>query len=207
MKIIGICGSSGSGKSYVCGLFAKYGIAHIDTDKLYREVTVKGGTACLKELTESFGDEILDENGELNRRALSKIVFEGENAREKRELLNSITHKHILIDTNALIEKYRQEGKRAVLVDAPLLFESGFNKICHFTICVTSPLEEKIQRIIARDKISESSAVLRLKAQKSDEELRALCDYEIDNSSTSDQRCQIESQIEIQIESLISKII
>ena len=199
MKIIGVCGTSGSGKSYVCGLFKKYEIAHIDTDKLYREVTVKKGTPCLKELTDFFGCEILDEKGELNRKALSKIVFESENANEKRELLNSITHKHILIDTNALIEKYRQDGKRAVLIDAPVLFESGFDKICHSTICVTAPLEEKIQRITTRDKITESSAILRLKTQKPDEELRTLCDYEINNSSTSD--------LVGQIANLISKII
>ncbi len=199
MKIIGVCGTSGSGKSYVCGLFKKYGIAHIDTDRLYREVTARRGTPCLKELVEAFGDGILDSVGELNRRALSKIVFEGVNSEKNRELLNSITHKYILKDTLALIEKYKSEGAKAVLVDAPVLFESGFDKICNTTICVTARRNEKIKRIIARDGISKVQAIGRLCAQKSDEELRQLCDYEIDNSGS--------ALLDEQIKELISKII
>ncbi|MBQ7761131.1 MAG: dephospho-CoA kinase [Clostridia bacterium] len=199
MMVIGICGSSGSGKGYVCGLFRRYGFAHIDTDRLYREVVVRSGTPCLKELVDSFGNGILDSVGELNRKELSKLVFEHANAEKNRLLLNSITHKYILQETLALIEKYRSEGIKAVLVDAPVLFESGFDKICDITICVTASRQEKIKRIIARDKISEVDAIARLSAQKTDQELRELCDYEIDNS--------VGLSLEEQVKGLISKII
>ena len=199
MRIIGICGTSGSGKSYVCRLFAKYKIAHIDTDRLYREVVVRRGTPCLKELVESFGSGILDSVGELNRKELSRLVFEDVRSEKNRLLLNSITHKYILKETLALIEKYKSEGVLAVLVDAPVLFESGFDKICDITICVTADRQEKIDRIIARDRISRVNAICRLASQKSDSELRELCNYEIDNSSG--------ARPEEQVKDLISKII
>ena len=160
-------------------LFEKYEIPAIDTDRLYRETTAKKGSACLDELVSEFGDSIIDENGELYRKALAEIVF-GDG--EKLKKLNEITHKHIKKDTLALVEKYRSEGMRAVIIDAPVLFESGFDKLCDFTVCVTSPLEKKIERILTRDQITREQAWARLASQKSDSELISLAKYQIDNS-------------------------
>ena len=179
MKIIGLCGSSGSGKGYVSMLFTKYGVLSIDTDRLYRETTTKKGSACLLELTEEFGNSILTEDGGLYRPALAQIVFSD---REKLNKLNKITHKHIKKDTLALLEQYRNEGASAVIIDAPVLFESGFDKMCDFTVCVTSPIERKIDRIMTRDQITREQALARLNSQKSDSELIALTTYQIDNS-------------------------
>ncbi len=179
MKIIGLCGSSGSGKGYVSMLFTKYGVLSIDTDRLYRETTTKKGSECLLELTNEFGNSILTEDGGLYRPALAKIVFSD---REKLNKLNEITHKHIKKDTLALLANYKSEGARAVIIDAPVLFESGFDKMCDFTVCVTSPLERKIDRIMTRDQITREQALARLNSQKSDSELIALATYQIDNS-------------------------
>ena len=179
MKIIGLCGSSGSGKGYVSMLFTKHGIPSIDTDRVYRETTTKKGSECLLELVSEFGNSILTESGELYRPALAKIVFSD---REKLNKLNEITHKHIKKDTEALIEAHRRDGARAVIIDAPVLFESGFDKMCDFTVCVTSPRERKIDRIMTRDQITRDEAEARLNSQKSDEELISLSDYQIDNS-------------------------
>ncbi len=179
MKIIGLCGSSGSGKGYVSMLFTKYGVLSIDTDRLYRETTTKKGSECLSELTNEFGASILTEDGALYRPKLAEIVFSD---REKLNKLNQITHKHIKKDTLALLAQYKDEGARAVIIDAPVLFESGFDKMCDFTICVTSPTERKIDRIMTRDQITREQALARLNSQKSDSELIALSTYQIDNS-------------------------
>ena len=151
MLIIGLCGGSGSGKGYVCKLFEKYDIPHIDTDRLYREVTVKKGSRCLSELCEACGYGILDQEGELNRKVLADIVF----LKNGTKVLNEITHKHIKVDTDILIEKYKEQGKRAVLVDAPVLFESGFDRMCDYTICVVASYEARLERILKRDNITE----------------------------------------------------
>ena len=179
MKIIGLCGTSGSGKGYVSMLFTKHGIPSIDTDRVYRETTTKKGSECLCELVLEFGNSILTENGELYRPALAKIVFSD---REKLKRLNEITHKHIKKDTEALLNAYKIEGAPAVIIDAPVLFESGFDKMCDFTVCVTSPTERKIDRIMTRDQITRPEAEARLASQKTDSELVSLTNYQIDNS-------------------------
>lgn len=190
MKIIGLSGSSGSGKGYASQIFESLGIPCIDTDRLYREKTVKRGTACLSELTEEFGETILDSVGELNRAALAKIVFEDDASGEKLKRLNEITHKYIKLDTAILIEKYKLQIAPAVIIDAPVLYESGFDKMCDFCICVTAPLETKIERIVSRDGISREKALARLSTQLSDSELINRSEYKIDNSGA-DIRAQI----------------
>lgn len=191
MKVIGLCGSSGSGKGYVSRTFLKFGVPSIDTDRVYREITTKKGTPCLCELVLEFGEQILDTNGELDKKALASIVFEGEGSRERLDKLNKITHKHIKMDTEKILSEYKNEGKRAVIIDAPVLFESGFDKMCHFTVCVTAPYDLKLERIISRDKIAKEKAEARLKNQLTDDELIRLSTYQIDNSN-----CEIISQIE-----------
>lgn len=180
MIIIGLCGNSGSGKGYVCGRFAAFGVAFIDTDKVYRERVLKN-PSCVSELTACFGNGILS-NGEVSKKALAALVFSGERANERLSSLNKITHKYIKIETEKLILQYEKEGYPAVLVDAPVLFESGFDSMCHVTVCVTATLEEKLERILKRDGIDRQSALARLATQLTEDELRARCTYEINNS-------------------------
>ena len=194
---IGICGSSGSGKGYVCKQFSTYGYKWIDTDRVYRDLATPKST-CVKELKEYFGDSILNPDGSLNRKALSKSVFEGENSKERLNKLNQITHFHIQNETERIIQECEENGYKGVLVDAPVLFESGFDKICDITICVTAPTELKLQRIINRDGIPYDKAVARINNQLNDDELRAKCNYEIKNSSNDD--------VEKQILAILSKI-
>jgi len=165
MKIIGLTGGSGAGKGEVCKLFAAYGIESIDTDKISREVSRKGG-ACLEELTQYFSDIILDESGELDRKKLADIAF-GDKA--KLEILNKITHRHILEDCRARIEDMESAGKNAVIIDAPLLFESGFDKNCAIIISVIAETGIRLERVIKRDNLSLEQAVRRIENQKSDD--------------------------------------
>lgn len=182
MKIIGICGSSGSGKGYVCKILETHGVKWIDTDRVYKDLT-QPNAPCTTELAGYFGNKILNSDGTLNRRVLAQLVFQSENANQSRSALNEISHRHIKIETERLIQMYEKQGYKAVSVDAPVLFESGFDKLCDITICVTAPQEQKIARIIARDKITQEQALARLNSQLSDDELRRLCDFEIKNTN------------------------
>ena len=189
IKVIGLCGRSGSGKGYVSERFLQLGIPSIDTDKVYRDILGRDGSECLSELKNEFGEGIIA-GGKLDRRALANIVFAKGNE-NKLERLNSISHKHILKETLSMIEEYSKKGMGAVIVDAPVLFESGFDSICDITLCVTAPDSVCVERICKRDDRSEEEAKSRLASQKSVEELRSLCSFEIVN----DGRCDIDSQI------------
>jgi len=165
MKIIGLTGGSGAGKGEVCKLFANYGIESIDTDKISREVT-RRGEACLEELIQCFSDIILDEYGELDRKKLADIAF---SSKDKLEILNKITHSHILEECRDRIEYIRAAGKKAVIIDAPLLFESKFNKKCDIIISVIAETSIRLERIINRDNLTLEQAVRRIENQKDDD--------------------------------------
>ena len=189
MVIIGLCGNSGSGKGYVCDKFSDYGVAFIDTDKVYRQ-EVLNDSLCVNELVAFFGEDIL-ENGCVSKKKLATLVFEGDGAPQRLKKLNEITHKYIKIKTDAYLSLYREQGYGAVLIDAPVLFESGFDKMCDVTLCVTAPYEVKIARIMKRDNISYEKAQARLKTQLSQQELIEKCTYSIDNTDG----CFVDEQI------------
>jgi dephospho-CoA kinase len=189
MIIIGLCGNSGSGKGYISAKLAKHGVAFIDTDKVYRQ-EVLPDPACISELVGCFGDGIL-EYGQVSKRKLAALVFEGEGASERLKRLNEITHKYIKVKTDKYVSDFEKEGYSAVLIDAPVLFESGFDKMCHVTLCVTAPYEMKIARIIKRDGISREKAQARLKTQMHEAELLKRCTYSVDNTDG----CDIDGQI------------
>ena len=179
---IGLCGRSGAGKGYVCRLFAEIGIPSVDTDAVYREMTGPCDvlSPCMQELIAAFGEEICNTDHSLNRPVLSSIVF-GEGGAESLAELNRITHKHILRETENRVADFARQGFRFVIIDAPVLFESGFDSMCRFTVCVTASQETSVTRIMQRDGITEEAALRRLAAQKSNEELIGRCDFHIEN--------------------------
>ena len=153
------------------------GAAVIDTDAVYHSL-VSGGSKCLLELVSAFGEGILNSDGSLNRPSLAAAVFQD---REKHALLNSISHKHVLKKVREIIAELSEKGARAVLVDAPMLFESGFDKECDLTLGVIAPTEVRISRITERDGISRERALARISNQLSDREIEKRCDYVIYN--------------------------
>jgi len=179
LKIIGLAGGSGSGKTTVAELFSKNGFAYIDTDKVYHGLT-SHPSPCLDDLVHEFGREILNPDCSLNREHLSEIVFQPE-ASEKREKLNKIAHSHVISETFAIISSLDESEFFAVLIDAPLLFESGLDKSCDKVISVVADEKIRISRIVARDGITEERALKRIKSQLSDEFLRKNSDYIIVN--------------------------
>ena len=180
MKIIGLCGRSGSGKGYVCELIARRGYPCIDTDAVYRRLTAPAAKprALVRELARVFGDIVVAPDNSLDRHALGAIVFSD---RAALESLDRTAHKHILKETRRILAKCEKDCAPLAVVDAPVLFESGFDKECDFTLCVTASEATRLRRIMRRDGIDEQAARRRLASQKSDGELRALCDVVIVN--------------------------
>ena len=121
MKVIGLCGGSGSGKGVVSGIFAAHGIPVIDTDAIYHSLT-SAPSSCLDALREEFGEDIIKDDA-LYRPALAKIVFASENAAERRGRLNAISHKFVMDKVHEELSGYSKQGKRLCVVDIPLLFE------------------------------------------------------------------------------------
>lgn len=162
MKVIGVTGPIGSGKSYVCAIFAERGIPVIDTDAVYHELISKY-TDTVKEIVSCFGESVLNENGGIDRTALGNIVFSDSDALEK---LNKITHKFVRLETEQLLEKYRKSDVSAVVLEVPLMFESGFDKLCDEVIAVIADDEERIERIMKRNGYTRLEAENRVKKQK-----------------------------------------
>lgn len=162
--ILGLTGPTGAGKGEVAALLREAGIPVVDTDGLAREV-VEPGHPCLAELTEAFSPAILREDGTLNRPALAAAAFA---TAEGRARLNAITHPHILRRAEEILAGFWAEGVTIAAVDAPLLFESGMDRMCHRTVAVLAPAENRQARIMARDGLTEEAANIRMNAQPAD---------------------------------------
>lgn len=184
---IGLCGQSGAGKGYTAALFAKKGIPSIDTDSVYRELTASAATLspCMEALCAAFGKETALADGSLNRAYLRTQVFGAEN-REKLALLNRITHRFILAETERRADELGRQGADFVLIDAPLLYESGFDKKCAAVICVTAPLALRLARIEKRDGITAEAAMARIRTQLDEDTLTSRADYVIINDGNTE---------------------
>lgn len=166
MLIIGLTGPSGAGKGLLASLLAEHGIPSIDTDKVYHALLAPP-SPCLEELKDCFGSGILGPDGTLDRKALAALVF-GEGGEPRLSRLNAITHRHILSEVRLRLEQYRTQGVPAVLVDAPQLFESGFNAECHRILSVLATPEVRLARIMTRDGLEPAQARARLAAAHED---------------------------------------
>ena len=196
IRIVGMCGRSGSGKGFVSRVFEKNGIPVIDTDAVYHTLVMSGTrTDCLDEIAAAFGEEVITGEGTLDRRALAEIVFAPGNE-QRLQTLNAIAHKHILRRTEETISALAAEGAPSVIIDAPLLFESGFDRLCRVKLCVYAPRNVQLSRIRARDGITDAAARRRLRSQRKQPELRRLCDAAILNDGVADVEAQVQSIIQ-----------
>lgn len=184
MRVIGLCGGSGAGKSLAQAYFADFGIPGIDTDLLYRDLTAVA-SPCTEALAKAFGKEILFPDGSLDRRALSALIFCGGEMQKKRlQQLNKITHTIILDECRKWLKQQEKKEVKAALINAPLLFESGFDKECDLTLAILSSPHAKCQRIMKRDQLDEETAIRRLSSQHSDEFLSENTDFQIVNDQS-----------------------
>ena len=184
MLTIGLCGGSGSGKGVVCNRLAAKGIPSFDCDAVYHGM-IEQDSPVSREIVKRFGSSVLNGKGGIDRVKLGDAVF-GADADAKRKELNEIAHRHILAACRTWIAKQRADGKFAAIVDAPLLYESGFDRECDLTVAVTASKDVRIKRIVERDGITTDAAERRLSAQLSDDELIRRSDLVIANDGDMD---------------------
>lgn len=187
----------GAGKGYCSEVFERRGIHSVDTDVVSRIVTQKG-SPCLKELAEHFGEKILLPDGSLDRRALAAIAFTDS---ESTEALNFSTHKYILAECRRRLREREEKGDFAAIIDAPLLFESGFNNYCDYVIAVIAETETRVKRVIERDGLTREQAMARISKQHTNAFFRSRADFIIYNEENADPAMQIDIVIQ-QLKSL-----
>lgn len=185
--IIGLTGQTGAGKTSVGEILSRSGCEIIDTDKIAREITEKGSPVLLS-LADAFGEDIL-ENGELNRKLLAVRAFF---SRENTQKLNEITHPEITKRVKQRIEEAFKKGKKAAVIDAAALFESGEDKLCDFTVAVVCPENIRFERIMKRDGITQEQAGTRIKAQQDEKYYILKADMIIRNYPPFDLKEQIQ---------------
>lgn len=195
MKIIGITGRSGCGKSSVTKFLAAQGYPCIDADRIAREVLQKG-SLCLPVLQERFGSDILDEQGELRRRLLADRAFA---TPEGTRFLTETTQPEILRQIESRLEQAAASGAPFTFVDGAVIVGTPFEARCDHLLLVTAPYESSVQRICARDGITPEMARRRLEAQTPLETLRAAATAEIVNDGS---LFQLENQIKAFLRSL-----
>ena len=184
MKMIGITGGIGAGKSTVSAEFKKLGAKVVDADAISRQVTTKEGLAY-KEIVQHFGESILFENGEINRKALAEIVFSDKN---KLATLNEITHKHIFTKMQEEIDISTEE---IVVLDVPLLFSDDFKIPCDIKIAVVADEDIRIDRVMKRDGMTYEEVEKRIKNQITNEEYMNLADIYIWNNDLEETQKQV----------------
>lgn len=173
--ILGLTGQSGAGKSTVGKILEEKGACVIDCDRLARLV-VEPGKPALSEITQMFGERVLHPDGTMNRQKVASIVFHDADA---LHILNRITHKYIEEEVDRTISSC---SNRVVVIDAPVLFESGMEQKCVKTICVLAERETRVARIMKRDGLTREKAEERIFAQHDDSFYIERCDYVIYNN-------------------------
>ncbi len=181
MKIIGITGGIGSGKSTVSTTLRDLGAAVVDADLLAKSVTASGGKA-FDELVDFFGRDILGKDGEVDRQKLAEIVF-----RDKKMLdaLNEITHKYVVEKIYDTVELLKNSGKWDVIVlDVPIPIEKGFLDLADEVWVVVADRDVRTRRIMERSGYSYEEALKRIDSQMKDDEYVKLADEVLYNDDS-----------------------
>lgn len=195
MKIVGITGRSGCGKSSATNFLARMGYPCIDADQVARDVLLPG-SVCLTQLQKQFGEDILDGTGALRRRLLADRAFA---TPEGTRALTQITQPEILRRIEQWLQQAQAQGASIAFVDGAVIVGTPFQARCDALVLVTAPYELSVQRICARDGIAPDMARRRLDAQTPLETLRAAATLEIVNDGTTQ---QLESKVRAFLQSL-----
>ncbi len=177
MKVLGLTGQTGAGKSTVSQVFSEHGYAVVDCDLVARMVT-EPGEPCLQALVEAFGGGILCDDGSLNRKKLAGMAFPQP---EKLDLLNRTIHPFILERIKLLLQENTSRGVSVTLLDAPTLFEAGAEKLCDCVLSILAPEQLRLTRIVERDGLTPQQARERMSAQQPDGYYISRSDYVIVN--------------------------
>ncbi|WP_270571678.1 dephospho-CoA kinase [Bacillus glycinifermentans] len=178
--VIGLTGGIASGKSTVAHMFQKRGITVVDADVIAKEAVEKGMPAYRK-IAETFGAGVLLDNGGIDRKKLGELVFQNE---DKRMQLNAIVHPEVRKTMIKERDKAIQAKERFVVLDIPLLYESGLEHLTDKVLVVWVPKELQLERLMERNSLSEKEALNRIHAQLSLDEKKKKADALIDNSGS-----------------------
>ena len=178
MRVFGLTGNIGSGKSTVAAMLREAGIPVLDADRISREVTAPGGRAY-DAVVREFGRGIVRDDGSIDRKRLGEIVFADP---RRRSRLEAITHPAILEAMKEAIAGIEREGHRAAVVEATLIHESGRKGLFEAVVSVTCDRETAISRLASRDGMPRGQAEARLRAQMDAGRKAGASDYVIDNS-------------------------
>ena len=188
MRIIGLTGGIGSGKSTVSGMLRELGAAIVDGDTAARAV-VEPGQPALDEIIQEFGEVMLGPDGRLDRPAMAQLVFSDEAARIR---LNAITHPRVREWMAARVGEAAGTGAEVVVMDIPLLFESPLGDEVAEVIVVWVPMEVQAERSVARG-MEEADVRARIAAQMPIDDKRQRATHLIDNSGSEEAtRAQVE---------------
>lgn len=176
--VIGLTGPTGAGKSTVAAALRGLGCAVVDADRVAREAS--GNPEYRSAVRQAFGDSVFRKDGSLDRQALAKAAF---SSPENTGKLNAATHPAIIAECGRQLRAARSDPCRAVILDAPLLFESGTESLCDVTVAVITPDAYRLKRIMARDGIPEEAAKARMSAQHSNSYYQKRADYLFDGST------------------------
>ncbi len=181
MYVIGVTGPSGAGKSLFCSYFEELGCLHLDCDKIYHSL-VDSPSECTRALEAEFGQEVLNPDGSLCRPALAEIVF-APGADGLRAKLNKITHAFVLDEVRQAIAR---ADTACAIIDAPLLFEAGYEKECDMTVALLASPEERLARLCERDNRPIEALRARMAAAPSDEFYSSRADITVTNDGDAD---------------------
>jgi len=179
MKIIGLTGGIATGKSTVSKLFRRVGIRVIDADIVYKELS-KPGNVLYNKIIGAFTSAIVGRDYLIDWKHLGQIVYNDEGLRQK---LNDLTHPAVKKEILAQVEKLRQSNEHYVVIEVPLLFESGFDSLCDLTVVVKTNPEVQLSRLMIRDLIDKETAQVKIAAQMPLDEKCKRATYVIDNST------------------------
>lgn len=198
MRIAGLTGITGCGKSSCAAIFAQLGVPVVDADELARQAALPGGRV-LAALGAELGENILSPDGGLNRRALADLIFADE---RKRRVVESIMHPEIrrLFQRRCLELEHASPGAPYLLYVVPLLFEKEMQDGFFAVAAVTChPEEIAIQRVMRRDGLSRPQVQARLAAQLPQDDKAARADFVIENSGTLEELREVVQRLHRQL--------
>ena len=168
--IIGLTGGIGTGKSEAAKFLASLGAVHLDADAISHELTEPGGEA-LEPIRAEFGEDVFREDGTLDRQALAQITFSDP---ARKRALEGILHPRIQRDIMRGIDRAAEEGAKVVILDVPLLFETGMDALCDETWVLSADPETQVARVMMRDRVEREQVEARIQNQMPAEEKEKL---------------------------------
>lgn len=178
MKMVGLTGGIGSGKSTVAKLLAEEGFAVVDADQIARDI-MEPGSPVLQQVAEVFGEDVIRQDGSLDRAELARRAFVSQ---EQTAKLNAITHPAIREESKRRFAQAEASGAKVAVYDMPLLVDLGLNEDMDLTVVVDVDVEERVRRLVDKRGLGEADARARIAQQIDDATRLAAADVVIDNN-------------------------